>query len=281
MLVLILGVLFIIGFLVVRDCIRSEREENERQAQIEAERQKALEEKRRAEDSERQKILAQMEMRAKVEAKKAAMTQMVAEIPSVPVSISAAPAELISVRALDNVTYSNITTRTNRAELGNFVAIDVETTGLRIGNEIVSVAAVRFEDFEPTEKISSLCFPQKGINPEAERINHISAEMVDGKPTFREIAESIQAFIGNSNVVGYNLGFDLGFITKYGVNLTTSKRKYFDALDLARRTFPDCYNYKLETVCNYCGILMGETHQSEMDAVAVGLLFKKISDERL
>lgn len=49
MLVLILSVLFIIGFLVVRDCIRSEREENERQVQIEAERQKAIDERRRRE----------------------------------------------------------------------------------------------------------------------------------------------------------------------------------------------------------------------------------------
>ena len=51
------------------------------------------------------------------------------------------------------VNYKNITKTTNCNKIKNFVAVDCETTGLKVGgNDIIELAAVKFVDFKPVEK---------------------------------------------------------------------------------------------------------------------------------
>lgn len=296
---------------------------DEKKAALEAQRaeeRRLSEEKRTAEEAERKRIAD--EQRAKLEqereAKRAALEEAlrlkreedlkaykkeVAEIASVPVVVSDTPAEKLPLAIADEVKYSTITTRTALAGLGNFVVIDVETTGLRPAqNEIVDVAAIRFRDFEPVEKFESLCFPKRGIPEEAAGINGITLEMVEGQPTFQQIAASLQDFIGTDNLVGHNLPFDLGFIVKYGVDVSARKRKYYDTLDLARKTLKkdtyrkrydreldyyedipvsgDVRDHKLETLCRYYDILNPESHRAFGDALATGKLFQKLVEAR-
>lgn len=296
---------------------------DEKKAALEAQRaeeRRIAEEKRAAEEAERKRIADEQrvkleqereakraaleeELRLKREADLKAYNKEVAEIASVPVVVSDTPAEKLPLAIADEVKYSTITTRTALAGLGNFVVIDVETTGLRPAqNEVVDVAAIRFRDFEPVEKFESLCFPKRGISEEAAGINGITSEMVEGKPTFQQIAASLQDFIGADNLVGHNLPFDLGFIVKYGVDVSARKRKYYDTLDLARKTLKkdtyrkrydreldyyedvpvsgDVRDHKLETLCRYYGILNPESHRAFGDALAAGKLFQKLVEVR-
>lgn len=268
-------------------------EEARKQAEI-AEAKRLAEEKLAAEAAERQRLH---------EEKVKAYEKAVAEIVDVPVDVSDAPAPKLSVSLADGLKYSTITKRTPLAGIGNFVALDVETTGLRpTQGEIVDVAAIRFRDFEPVEKFESLCFPRKGVPEETSKVNGITSDMVEGRPTFQQVAQSLQAFIGTDNLVGHNLPFDLSFIGKYGVDFTAQKRKYFDTLDLARKTLKkdsyrkkydreyDCYedvlvegdvpDFKLVTLCQYYGIINPESHRAFGDALAAGRLFHKLVEAR-
>lgn len=274
---------------------RKEAEEERQRREAEAEAERA---KRQKEAEERQ---------ARKAAEKAAAEKTEAELieslPVAKVSIAESPAKKLSTNILNEISSSNITARTNREKLGNFVALDVETTGLRVQQaEIVDVAAVRFEDFEPVEVFSTLCFPKRGINPEAAEINGIYEDDVAGKPTFQQIAASLQDFIGKDNLVGHNLFFDLKFITKYGVDVTSQKRKYYDTLEISQRTVEkyrykktydrefdlydsewvggDVENYRLGTLCEFYKIPTPSSHRALGDAVAAGRLFKKLSDAR-
>lgn len=223
------------------------------------------------------------------------------EIPSVSVDIASAPSLKRSMSELDSVKFSSISSRTSAKTFYNFVSIDVETTGLSpVKNEIVEVAAIRFRDGVPVEKFTSYAFPKRGISAEAREINGITMEMVSNAPIFSNIAKSFEDFLGNDNIVGHNLKFDLRFLCKYGVNFLTKKRRYYDTLQLARKKLKlpkklwdedrnycgldwdsdyDVENYKLSTLCEYYDIDMFQAHRAADDCYAAGLLFIQLGME--
>lgn len=282
--------------------------ETEAKAQ-EAARQRLAEErmKREAEIAKKKKAyeaeLAERKavFKKELERKQKEYENEIAGITSAQIVVESTPSEKL---ALSEIHFSNITKKSNRETLGNFVAVDVETTGLSVvSNEIVDIAAIRFKNFAPVEKFEALCYPKHGIQPEASRINGITSEMVEGKPHFRQIAKSLQSFIGSDNLVGHNLEFDLKFIEKNGVDITSENRKYFDTLALSKTVLKknkykrvhdreldywydgewlsgDVDDYKLTTICSYLGIQNPESHRAFSDALAAGKLFGWLTIEK-
>lgn len=186
--------------------------------------------------------------------------------------------------------------------LSNYVVIDTETTGLRCtSDEILEVAAIRFRGFEPVEKFVTLLAPSKPIPEQITEINHITDEMVAGKPCFQQVAASLIDFIGDDDIVGHNLPFDLKFIVHYGANVTEKQRKYYDTLAIAEKTIKKARmkwdkefqeyvedfnstgisNYQLKTLCFYLGLPYENAHRAEGDALATGLLFQSLIDMRV
>lgn len=209
----------------------------------------------------------------------------------------------LNISVLENVKYSTVTKKTPLEGIGDFVSIDTETTGLQASScEIVEVAAVRFRDFVPVEKFSTLLSTKKPIPAEATKVNGITDDMVAGHPHFRQIAAQLQEFIGSDNLVGHNLEFDLKFLAKNGVDVAAQKRKYFDTLAIAQKTLRkvkmkwdkelqfytenydsdyDVYDYKLKSLCFYYGIVHMDAHRAEGDAIAAGMVFQRLIDTRL
>ncbi len=203
---------------------------------------------------------------------------------------------------LSDLTYSNITKKSSLEKLGDFVVIDTETTGLQATScEIIDIAAIRFRNFIPVEKVSMLLSTKKPIPEDATKVNGITNEMVLGCPRFSQIAVSLVDFIGDDAVVGHNLEFDLKFVVKHGADLTSKKRKYYDTLELAQKTLKkprykynkeygysdydfdsnyDVLDYKLNTLCVYYGIITDTLHRAEADALATGFLFEKLAKQR-
>jgi DNA polymerase III polC-type len=219
---------------------------------------------------------------------------------SITVDEKAAPKNPVSESY--DVAFSPVTKKTPRDKLGNFVAIDTETTGLSASkDEIVEIAAVRFRDFKPIEKFVALCAPKKGMSEDASRINGITEEMVADKPLFGQIVRSLQSFIGADNIVGHNLDFDLKFIVRGGFDVHANKQKYYDTLEIAQKTLKrakdkwdkdvqgyitdyskdyDVMNYKLKTLCDYYGITYLGAHRALADAYVTGLLLQALAKDR-
>ena len=179
--------------------------------------------------------------------------------------------------------FSNVTARSNVEKLGNFVVVDTETTGLSASKEaIVEVSAVRFERFMPVEVFETFVNPHKPIPEAASRVNHITDDMVADAPDFSQIRADLVSFIGSSSVIGHNLDFDLKFLCASGIAFVDPKQKFFDTLELSQRIIGDCVeNCKLVTLCDYYKIrYQGGAHRSSSDALATGLLFRELVDER-
>lgn len=226
-------------------------------------------------------------------------------IPSTEIKISNTKHNKKSVSELDElIKYSNITSRTSFDRIGSFVVIDTETTGLSsVRDNLVEVAAIRYEDWTPVEKFHTLINPGKHIPDAASEINNITDEMVADAPTFSQIIDSLDSFVGKSNIVGHNLPFDLKFLYRHGYNFTTQKRHYYDTCEIAKKTLKkpkmkwdkefeeyvindnydyDVEDYKLTTLCDYYNIRDDRfAHRALSDAFATGNLFKCLAQDKI
>lgn len=274
---------------------------NERQEIARQEEERKLAEAKRIQ-AEAEARARQLEKEKREQAWEKKCQEVFEAIPLVDICVSETPAQIILTRDQPEIKFTSITPKTSAQNLGNFVALDVETTGLQPSAcEIIDLAAIRFHNFEPIERFATLLSPKKSISEKAQSINHITNEMVQGKPHFQEIAASLVDFIGKDAIVGHNLGFDLDFVVRYGANVAAQKRKYYDTLDIARKTVKkqkmkwdrelEFYyldtasegveNYKLETLCDWYGIQNYNSHRAEGDALATGQLFKKLVYDKL
>lgn len=200
----------------------------------------------------------------------------------------------LDVSNLEQIKYSNITSKTNYERLGNFVVIDIETTGLsHIDNKITEVSAVKFEYWQPVITFATLINPKTYIPENITKLTGITNEMVKISPVFSDILFDLTNFIGSSNIVGHNLEFDLKFLYFNGLDILSHKRKYYDTLQIAKRTlksfnskYPDKYydvnDYKLTTLCEYYKIRGNlYAHRAESDCMATGYLLKNLAEEKI
>jgi DNA polymerase III epsilon subunit-like protein len=184
----------------------------------------------------------------------------------------------------------NITARTRLDSLNPFYAVDVETTGLNPNrDEIISLTAVKFVNMEPVDAFSTYIKPRNGLNPSAQRINGITEEDVANAPYIEAISQSFFKFITPDisakhlpPVIGHNLSFDYNFLYANGINTLCFTRNHYDTLELSRRQYKDWRSYKLDYLSSQIlNIARSDAHSSLSDALAAGLLFKKICKERI
>ena len=193
-------------------------------------------------------------------------------------------------------------TLTARTKLDEFVVIDTETTGLHKGKDkILELGAVRFVGGKPVEIFETLVNPGRPIPKEVTAINHITDDMVSGCPTIREVLPAFDRFVGASNVVGHNLDFDLGFILKAGSRMAHTKRRYYCTLEQSKKILKtpkrkwdsdinayvkdidgdwDVEDCKLNTLCEYYGIVAPDAHRASADAYATGQLLLCLADSK-
>ncbi len=187
------------------------------------------------------------------------------------------------LRDMPEYKFSQITKSSLKNLFKDFVVIDVETTGLSAkDDEIIEISVVKFKNYTPIEYMSTLVRPQEYIREEITKINNITNEMVKDSPSISQVVDSFSDFIKGFNIVGYNLEFDLKFLYANNLDLFSEKRKFFDALELAKKVInTDCINdYKLTTVCNFCDLQRDDEHKALSDALATGIIFRDFSIEK-
>ena len=140
-------------------------------------------------------------------------------------------------------------------ELNDFVVIDLETTGISPYDcEIIQLSAVRYVDHRECDYYSSLVKPFRNIPREITLLTGISNEAVADAPSIDQILPEYLAFALQSPfVTGYNVKFDLSFLSEaLGVDLA-EELLWFDTMLLARRAIPGLPRYRLVDVCAYIG----------------------------
>ena len=202
------------------------------------------------------------------------------EIPSAEIKLSDEFIKRNKVIDMPEIKFAPVSKSFNKDKLVKFIVIDTETTGLKASNcRIIQLSAVKYVEFEPVEVWNTLINPLREIPKEASTINGKTDEMVKDKATIKQVAKSFIDFIGDLDVIGYNLAFDMKFLFAEGIDLMKTKRKYYDVYMLSKKAFKkDLDKFKLTDVAEYCGIYF-PAHDSLNDCFATGELFEKIIDE--
>ncbi len=224
------------------------------------------------------------------------------EIPRVEIKVSETAVKRQAPSDMPEIKFTNITRATVLEKLFPLVVIDVETTGFSVrGGDIIEVAAIKYDvDFKPIARFNTLLKSRKPIPEDATRVNNITDDMVKDCPYFSKIVGSLSEFIAGCNIVGQNLSFDLKFLFVCGLPLPEKGVKYYDTLDLAKKTLVaygskkydhhtgkyieneeyDVFNYKLETLCEYYRIYRDDAHRALSDCHATAKVLENIIEDK-
>ncbi|MCC6315235.1 MAG: GIY-YIG nuclease family protein [Thermomicrobiales bacterium] len=161
--------------------------------------------------------------------------------------------------------------------LRDFVAIDVETTGLKPSSQrIVEIAAIRYADGEEIERFESLVNPGRRLPKYVAELTGLDDATLAEAPPFSDVAEQVLAAIGGALLVGHNVGFDIAFLNaelqRLGRPILINER--LDTMGLAVRLMPGTRKPGLQTVAEKLGVVArsSKRHRAGMDAaIAAGV----------
>ena len=165
------------------------------------------------------------------------------------------------------------------ATLKNSLCVfDLETTGLQVGKDrIVQIAALKIHPDGKQEELNLLVNPEIEIPKEVVDIHGISNEMAREAPTFREQAERIKSFFGESDLAGFNSNkFDIPLLAeeflRVGIEFDLTKREFIDVQNIfhkmEQRTLVAAYKF-------YCQKDLENAHDAMNDTKATWEVLEK------
>lgn len=161
----------------------------------------------------------------------------------------------------------------------SLVALDLETTGTDPSRDaIIEIGAVRFNGPRVEETWSTLVNPGRPIPPAITQLTGINDLMVRDAPSIRSVLPKLENFIGDSPVVGHNIGFDLGFLQRQGI-LTWAEA--VDTYELAAVLMPRATRYNLGSVGQLLGIPLPNSHRALDDARLAHAVFYRLFEKAL
>ena len=161
----------------------------------------------------------------------------------------------------------------------SYVVLDIETDGLdEKKNKIIEIGIVKV-DGKNIETFHSLVAYKGILPPKITSLTGIQTEdlKAEGRDLQRILQEVVN-FIGNHDIVGYNIDFDIRFINYNLKKIGQDKirNKTFDLKEYVKREKMFLKNYKLQTALEAYGIEKEVPHRALEDAKLTGALALKV-----
>lgn len=136
------------------------------------------------------------------------------------------------------------------------IFIDTETTGLepRLGHRIIEIAAVEMMSRRLTgRRLHYYLNPERDIEDGALQVHGLTAEFLQDKQKFRDIARELLDFIGDAELIMHNAAFDVAFLDHELALaelplLNECCRSVTDTLKMAKELYPGKRN-NLDALC--------------------------------
>ncbi len=157
-----------------------------------------------------------------------------------------------------------------------FLICDIESTGLTkpVGVVEVAIRQIDPETLATVREWYSLIDPEKDIEPGAQEIHGISAEMVADEPTIAEFIEHrlCGAFDDvDITFIAHNVPYDLPPLAGIGTVTRT-----VCTLSLSRHLVKDSTNHKLQTLREHFGFPANEAHRAMADVATTHRVLGKL-----
>ncbi len=162
---------------------------------------------------------------------------------------------------------------------GDYVVLDVETTGLKpYRQRIIEIGAIRFAQGQRIDVFSTLINPERRIPAYISQLTGIDESMLVGAPSFNQVVDQFLSFVGDALIVGYNVGFDLGFINAElkRVGQASLLNDHLDLLPLASQLLPGIRRPGLDGLCRALDVEQRERHRAMADTEATALVLGRL-----
>lgn len=154
----------------------------------------------------------------------------------------------------------------------DLVFFDIESTGLNVMKDrIVQIALIKYPKGgeEPIEK-EMLVNPGIPISEESIAIHGITPDKVSNKPTFIQVADEINDFIGDADLSGYNSDrFDIPMLmeemARAGIDFDVDNRRAIDVQKIFYKMEPRTLVAALK---HFCGKKLEDAHDALADVRA-------------
>lgn len=171
-------------------------------------------------------------------------------------------------KKIKNIEHSKLKKEVEKEKAKEYVVVDIETDGLDINNnKIIEIGAVKVgknrEEFHRLIKI------QEKLPEEIVRLTTIDDEMLEREGvSLGKALKDFSEFIGENNLVGYNVNFDIQFLNEAldRENLPKIKNKVYDIMQYVKKENLFLKNYKLNTVLKTYGIEEEVPHRALEDS---------------
>lgn len=157
--------------------------------------------------------------------------------------------------------------------LQEFVALDVETTGLKPSRQrVIEIALVRFRDGQVESSFETLLNPGRAIPEFITRLTTIRNEDVVEAPAFGDVAEQMLEFLGDSLIIGHNVSFDINFMNAEldRVDREPLVNERLDTMGMAVRFLRSLRKPSLDRVADAVGLSPRKIHRAGGDARLTG-----------
>lgn len=168
-------------------------------------------------------------------------------------------------------------TNANDGVEDDYVAIDIETTGLGRSARIIELGAVRMRHGRKVASFSQLVNPQIPIPAKVTQITGITDRNVKGKPTIDKALPRFYAFCGKDTWIGHNIHrFDIPIIKHEAerVGAGIPDVNFYDTLEISQVYLPQLEHHRLKDLIRYFSIAKNERHRAADDAAQTAQVFE-------
>jgi len=167
------------------------------------------------------------------------------------------------------------------------IIFDTETTGLdpKTGDRMVEIGCIEMIGRVETGRTFHAYFnPDRDMPVEAERVHGLSSAFLATKPRFAELADELLAFLGDSNLVAHNAGFDFGFLNnelELAGRAPIGLDRMVDTVAIARKKHPGA-KLSLDALCTRYGIDRSHRvkHGALLDAELLAQVYVELTGGR-
>jgi len=177
--------------------------------------------------------------------------------------------------SLEETSSSNLLKPDSESE---YVAFDIETTGLYKSDKIIEIALVVFKENKVLEEWSTLVNPMRDVGKT--NIHGISPSMISAAPLFDEIVNDLFRMIDKRILVAHNLSFDNRMLAQEleHAGFEGDLGKGFCTLVASRRLLPGTGD-SLKSTCEALGIESIDAHSALGDARMTKQIFDQLKED--